>query len=69
MSRDPPRVSRLQREACRAPGGGALDDGSLGVRGEVRDQGLMVRDGGLSTRIALSRRVGASVAGDRLLTA
>ena len=50
-------------------GGGALDDGSLGVGGEVRDQGLMVRDGGLSTRIALSRRVGASVAGDRLLTA
>lgn len=40
------------------------DDGSLGVRGVVTGQGLMVRVGGLSGRVALRRRIGASVAGD-----
>lgn len=40
------------------------DDGSLGVGGEVTGQGLMVRVGGLSVRVALRRRIGASVAGD-----
>lgn len=32
-------------------------------------QGLMVRVGGLSVRVALRRRIGASVAGDRRLAA
>lgn len=40
------------------------DDGSLGVGGVVTGQGLMVRVGGLSVRVALRRRIGASVAGD-----
>lgn len=40
------------------------DDGSLGVGGVVTGQGLMVRVGGLSVRVALRRRVGASVTGD-----
>lgn len=45
------------------------DDSCLGVRGIVAGQGLMVRVGGLLVRVALCRRVGASVAGDRLLAA
>ncbi len=40
------------------------DDCSLGVRGVVTGQGLMVGMGGLSVRVALRRRIGASVAGD-----
>lgn len=45
---------------------GALDadDSSLGVGGVVTGQGLMVQVGGLPTRAALRRRVGASVTGD-----
>lgn len=45
------------------------DDGSLGVGGVATGQGLMVRVGGLSVRVALRRRIGASVAGDRRLAA
>lgn len=47
----------------------AADDGPLGVGGVVTRQGLMVRVGGLSVRVALRRRIGASVAGDGLLAA
>lgn len=48
---------------------GALDadDGSLGVRRVVTEQGLMMGVGGLSERVTLRRRIGASVAGDRRL--
>jgi len=45
------------------------DDCSLGVRRVVTGQGLMMRVGGLSVRVALRRRIGASVAGDGLLAA